>query len=387
MPIKRVIEDAGKPVKVWTNDIEPQAEQQLRNIAGLPFIYKHVAVMPDVHFGKGATVGSVIATKEAVIPAAVGVDIGCGMAAVKTNLTSADFSGGDVAAIRNSIERGIPVGFNAHKRATEGALEWASEHPNNALNERAVTQLGTLGGGNHFIELCTDEKDSVWIMLHSGSRNLGKTLAEKHIQKAKKIAEQLSIHLADRDLAYLKRGTKEFDDYTRDLNFAQDYAMENRRLMLDSVKRSLRHFFGKKGKEVSFGDEINCHHNYLAVEPHFGEEVLVTRKGAIRARKGDMGIIPGSMGTRSYIVRGKGSADSFHSCSHGAGRRMSRSRARKEFTTADLEKQTAGVECRKDAGVVDEIPGAYKNIDEVIANQSDLVEVVATLKQFLCVKG
>jgi tRNA-splicing ligase RtcB len=224
-------------------------------------------------------------------------------------------------------------------------------------------------------------------MLHSGSRNLGKTLAEKLIQKAKKIADQMSIHLADRDLAWLKRGTREFEDYTRDLHFAQDYAMENRRLMLASVKRSLRHFFGKKGREIEFGDEINCHHNYLAVERHFGEEVLVTRKGAIRAGRGDMGIIPGSMGTRSYIVRGKGSEESFHSCSHGAGRRMSRSRARKEFTTADLEQQTRGVECRKDAGVIDEIPGAYKDIDQVLANQSDLVEVVATLKQFLCVKG
>ena len=387
MSVQRVISDAGAPVKIWTSDVEEEAEKQLRNIAGLPFIFHHVAVMPDVHFGKGATVGSVIATKGAVIPAAVGVDIGCGMAAVRTDLTSQDFNEQDAATIRHSIERGVPVGFNAHKAPTRGALDWASEHEDKRLTPKALAQLGTLGGGNHFIELCTDESDRVWIMLHSGSRNLGKTLAEGHIERAKKIAEQYFLKLADRDLAYLSQGTPEFDAYRRDVLFAQDYAFENRKLMLDEIVRSLRHHFARRGREIAFDEPINCHHNYLSFENHFGENVIVTRKGAIRAREGDRGIIPGSMGTRSYIVRGLGNADSFTSCSHGAGRRMSRAQARRTFTVTDLEEQTSGVECRKDPGVIDEIPGAYKNIDEVIENQRDLVAVEHTLKQFMCVKG
>ena len=387
MSVQRTIDDAGAPVKIWTKDIEAEAEQQLRNIAGLPFIFHHVAVMPDVHFGKGATVGSVIATRGAVIPAAVGVDIGCGMAAIQTDLTSHDFSEGDAAALRKSIERGVPVGFNSHKRPTEGALEWASEHRDSRLSDKALCQLGTLGGGNHFIELCTDEHDRVWIMLHSGSRNLGKTLAEGHINRAKKIAEQHLAQLADRDLAHFSQGTPEFDAYRRDVLFAQDYAFENRKLMLDEIVRSMRHHFAKKGRDVHFDEPINCHHNYLSFEHHFGEDVIVTRKGAIRAQEGDRGIIPGSMGTRSYIVRGLGNPESFASSSHGAGRRMSRTRARKTFTVDDLKAQTTGVECRKDAAVIDEIPGAYKDIDQVIENQSDLVAVEHTLKQFLCVKG
>lgn len=386
MAIKRVISDAGSPVKIWTDDIEAEAEQQLRNTAGLPFIFKHVAVMPDVHYGKGATVGSVIATRGAVIPAAVGVDIGCGMAAVRTDLTSANFGDGDAAAIRHSIERGVPVGFNAHKEPSDGAVDWGQK-TGDLASFKNLCQLGTLGGGNHFIELCVDEEDRVWIVLHSGSRNLGKTLADKHIDKAKKIAEQMFIKLADPDLAYLARGTAEFDAYVADLTFAQDYAMENRRLMLAEITRSLTLFFAARGRAVSFNVPINCHHNYLATEHHFGENVMVTRKGAIRARVGDIGIIPGSMGTRSYIVEGLGNVESFNSCSHGAGRRMSRTRARKMFTLADLATQTAGVECRKDADVIDEIPGAYKDIDVVMANQDDLVSVAHTLKQFLCVKG
>jgi len=385
--IQRVITDAGAPVKIWTTDVEEEAEKQLRNIAGLPFIFHHVAVMPDVHFGKGATVGSVIATRDAVIPAAVGVDIGCGMAAVQTDLTSNDFGEGDAAALRKSIERGVPVGFNSHKRPSDGALEWAKEHSDSRLSEKALCQLGTLGGGNHFIELCTDEHDRVWIMLHSGSRNLGKTLAESHINRAKKIAEQHFTQLADRDLAHFSRGTPEFDAYRRDVLFAQDYAFENRKLMLDEIVRSMRHHFAKRGRDVVFDEPINCHHNYLAFEHHFGEDVIVTRKGAIRAREGDRGIIPGSMGTRSYIVRGLGNEESFTSSSHGAGRRMSRTKARKTFTVDDLKKQTAGVECRKDEAVIDEIPAAYKDIDQVIESQSDLVAVEHTLKQFLCVKG
>jgi len=387
MSIQRVISDAGAPVKIWTSDVEEEAEKQLRNIAGLPFIFHHVAVMPDVHFGKGATVGSVIATKGAVIPAAVGVDIGCGMAAVRTDLTSHDFADNDAAMLRHSIERGVPVGFNSHKNPTSSALDWASEHQDNRLTPKALCQLGTLGGGNHFIELCTDESDRVWIMLHSGSRNLGKTLAEKHIERAKKIAEQYFLKLADRDLAYFSQGTPEFDAYRRDVLFAQDYAFENRKLMLDEIVRSMRHHFAKRGRDIAFDEPINCHHNYLAFEHHFGENVLVTRKGAIRAREGDRGIIPGSMGTRSYIVRGLGNEESFTSCSHGAGRRMSRAQARRTFTVNDLAQQTSGVECRKDPGVIDEIPGAYKNIDEVIENQRDLVAVEHTLKQFMCVKG
>ena len=387
MSIQRVISDAGAPVKIWTTDVEEEAEQQLRNIAALPFIFHHVAVMPDVHFGKGATVGSVIATKGAVIPAAVGVDIGCGMAAVRTDLTSHDFADNDAATLRHSIERGVPVGFNGHKQPTSGALEWASAREDTRLTSKALCQLGTLGGGNHFIELCTDESDRVWIMLHSGSRNLGKTLAETHIERARKIAEQYFIKLTDRDLAYLSQGTPEFDAYRRDVLFAQDYAFENRKLMLDEIVRSLRLHFSKRGRDIVFDEPINCHHNYLAFEHHFGESVIVTRKGAIRAREGDRGIVPGSMGTRSYIVRGLGNEESFTSCSHGAGRRMSRAKARKTFTVDDLAQQTSGVECRKDLGVIDEIPGAYKNIDEVIENQRDLVAVEHTLKQFLCVKG
>jgi tRNA-splicing ligase RtcB len=384
--VKRVISDAGKPVKVWTNDIEPEAEQQLRNIARLPFIFKHVAVMPDVHFGKGATVGSVIATKGAIIPAAVGVDIGCGMAAVKTDLTSRDFGDGDVAALRHSIERGVPVGFNSHKEPSASAEAWV-EAKGREMQKNHRCQLGTLGGGNHFIEVCTDENDAVWIVLHSGSRNFGKTTAERHIKIAQRLMEQSFVDLPDRDLAYLPQGAPEFTAYIDELKFAQEYAFENRREMLDSVKRSVLFLFEKRGRVVAFEPAINCHHNYVAWENHFGENVIVTRKGAIRARVEDLGIIPGSMGTRSYIVRGRGNADSFTSCSHGAGRRMSRTRARQQFTIADLAAQTAGVECRKDKGVIDEIPGAYKDIDAVMANQSDLVEIVATLKQFLCVKG
>lgn len=343
--------------------------------------------MPDVHYGIGATVGSVIATKQAVMPAAVGVDIGCGMAAVRTNLTSHDFSGGDAAAIRHSIERGVPVGFHSHHEPRAEALRLAGEARLDKLGTRELCQLGTLGGGNHFIELCTDEDDRVWIVLHSGSRNFGKRLAEGHINKAKKIAEQHFVRLTDPNLAFFSQGTAEFDEYKRDVEMAQDYAMINRRVMLAEIMSDVSHHFEKRGRDVAFDDPINCHHNYLAFENHFGENVIVTRKGAIRARPGDLGIIPGSMGTRSYIVEGRGNPESFMSCSHGAGRRMSRTQAKKTFTVEDLARQTAGVECRKDAAVIDEIPGAYKDIDEVMAQQADLVTIRHTLKQFMCVKG
>ena len=386
MPVHGTIENARHPVKLWTplREVESQALDQLRNIANLPFIFRHVAAMPDVHLGKGATVGSVIAMKAAVVPAAVGVDIGCGMAAVKTNLTSHDFGEGALAKLRRSIERSVPVGFNSHKAPTEAAMKWAAAHRGAGLSEKNVCQLGTLGGGNHFIEICLDGDDAVWIMLHSGSRNLGNTLAEVHIRNAKKLMKAMDIHLDDPDLAWFEEGSDDFSRYVKDVELAQEYAMENRRLMMSAVIRDMKTQFPHFDLA---GDIINCHHNYLSRETHFGEKVIVTRKGAIRARKGDLGIIPGSMGTRSYIVRGRGSSESFDSCSHGAGRRMSRTKAKATFTISDLKAQTEGVECRKDRGVLDEIPAAYKDIDVVMANQSDLVEVVAQLKQVLCVKG
>ena len=386
MPVHGTIENARHAVKLWTplREVESQALDQLRNIANLPFIFRHVAAMPDVHLGKGATVGSVIAMKAAVVPAAVGVDIGCGMAAVKTNLTSHDFGDGALAKLRRSIERSVPVGFNSHKAPTEAAMKWAAAHRGAGLSDKNVCQLGTLGGGNHFIEICLDGDDAVWIMLHSGSRNLGNTLAEVHIRNAKKLMKAMDIHLDDPDLAWFEEGSDDFSRYVKDVELAQEYAMENRRLMMSAVIRDMKTQFPHFDLA---GDIINCHHNYLSRETHFGEKVIVTRKGAIRARKGDLGIIPGSMGTRSYIVRGRGSSESFDSCSHGAGRRMSRTKAKATFTISDLKAQTEGVECRKDRGVLDEIPAAYKDIDVVMANQSDLVEVVAQLKQVLCVKG
>jgi tRNA-splicing ligase RtcB len=391
MPILGEVNKARVPIKIWAplGQVESQSLDQLVNIANLPFVFHHVAAMPDVHLGKGATVGSVIATKGAICPAAVGVDIGCGMAAVRTNLTSFDFGDGVAAKIRKAIERGVPVGngpHGSHNDSTSGAASWLRSAPQNMVrkvNARQLAQLGTLGGGNHFIELCYDESDQVWIMLHSGSRNFGKTIAEGHIKRAKEIAKQAQIHLTDPDLAYLDEATPEFNAYVADVEFAQEYASKNRLLILEEVVRNLRLHF----PHLTLADPINCHHNYLARETHFGEKVIVTRKGAIRAGAGALGIIPGSMGTRSYIVEGLGNPESFESCSHGAGRRMSRTAAKRTFTNADLIAQTEGVECRKDSGVLDEIPGAYKNIEEVMRNQSDLVRTVAILKQFLCVKG
>jgi tRNA-splicing ligase RtcB len=391
MPILGEVHKARVPIKIWAplDEVESQSLDQLVNIANLPFVFHHVAAMPDVHLGKGATVGSVIATKGAICPAAVGVDIGCGMAAVRTNLTSFDFGDGVAARLRNAIERGVPVGNGpggSYNDSTSGASSWLRRAPADMagkISARQLAQLGTLGGGNHFIELCHDELDHVWIMLHSGSRNFGKTIAEGHIKRAKEIAKQAQIHLADPDLAYLREATPEFDAYVADVEFAQEYASKNRLLILEEVVRNLRHHF----PHLTLDAPINCHHNYLARETHFGEKVIVTRKGAVRAGAGALGIIPGSMGTRSYIVEGLGNPESFQSCSHGAGRRMSRAAAKRTFTNADLIAQTQGVECRKDSGVLDEIPGAYKDIDEVMRNQSDLVRTVAILKQFVCVKG
>jgi tRNA-splicing ligase RtcB (3'-phosphate/5'-hydroxy nucleic acid ligase) len=376
-------------ILAWTDPggIEGVALDQLRNIASLPWVFHHVAAMPDVHFGKGATVGSVIAMKGAVSPAAVGVDVGCGMAAVRTNLRAADLPD-DLRNIRRELERAIPVGFNQHRDPVERPQDkelWDEFHQLTPavkdLLPKARRQLGTLGGGNHFIELCLDTGDRVWMMLHSGSRNIGKTLAEIHIQRAKKLAHNRD--LPDRDLAVFLAGTREMEEYRRDLFWAQRYAMKNREAMLGLYEDVLRRFW----PDVGLADRVLCHHNYVAEETHFGEEVLVTRKGAIRAGKGELGIIPGSMGTRSFIVRGLGSPQSFESASHGAGRKMSRGEARRRFSVKDLEAQTRGVECRKDGGVLDEIPAAYKPIEQVMENQRDLVEVVAELRQVLCVKG
>ena len=394
MPIKGLIEKTRVPVKIWAElgEVEGQALDQLSNTANLPFVFKHVAAMPDVHLGRGATVGSVIATKGAICPAAVGVDIGCGMMAVKTPL-SADRVLEKLPEIRHSIERSIPLGTNSNKkvagtvRAWKGWKNWDElSYTDKSLRERALSQLGSLGGGNHFIEICLDKARNVWVMLHSGSRNVGKTLADRHINEAKYMMEQLKIHLPDKDLAYFTDDSPQFKAYLHDLMWAQQYAFQNRIEMMSRVLKDLSYAVNDR-EIIPRLLEVNCHHNYVAVEEHFGESVYVTRKGAVRARQGDMGIIPGSMGARSFIVRGLGNPDSFHSCSHGAGRKMSRTEAKKRFTVEDLRKQTEGVECRKDQGVVDEIPGAYKDIDKVMADQTDLVEIVAELKQVMCIKG
>ncbi|MBM3985605.1 MAG: RtcB family protein [Planctomycetes bacterium] len=393
----QVITGNRHPIKVWTDDVEASALAQLRNLASLPFIHHHVAAMPDVHWGLGATVGSVLAMKGAIIPAAVGVDIGCGMCAVRLSLTAGDLPD-SLAVVRAQIERDVPVGFAEHgdRRMPFDPLDQAGlvrgfaslreAHPGIRQREegRVWRQVGTLGGGNHFIEVCLDEQQRVWVMLHSGSRNIGKVIADYFITRAKERMEQESVALPDADLAWLPDGSRDFDDYVSAVSWAQEYALENRRAMLRLVLAAL----GRRLPPFTAMDEaINCHHNYVSRESHFGADVLVTRKGAIRARTGDLGIVPGSMGTRSYIVRGKGQPDSFDSCSHGAGRRMSRGQAKRTLTLGDLARQTVGVECRKDADVLDEAPAAYKDIDAVMENQRDLVEVVHTLKQVLCVKG
>lgn len=394
MPIKKVLEDGRVPVKIWASEIESEAISQLGNIARLPFVFKHVAVMPDVHAGKGSTVGSVVATKRAICPAIVGIDIGCGMAAIKTPLDYRVVQD-KIKEIRRSIERSIPVGFESHRAARAPGDKWTGWDKFTNLNatqkilndkQKFVNQLGTLGGGNHFIEICLDTENNVWVMLHSGSRNIGKTIAEIHIDKAKGLMKRMFIDLPDPDLAYLAEGTQEFSEYLHDLHWCQAYAMENRRLMLDLVMKDLSSAVNN-GTEIPRLLEVNCHHNYVEKENHFKENVLVTRKGAVRARTDDFGIIPGSMGAKSYIVKGKGNVDSFCSCSHGAGRRLSRTKARALFTVADLERETSGVECRKDSAVIDEIPSAYKSIEQVMADQNDLVEIVAELRQIMCIKG
>ncbi len=385
----------GSPIKIWAQpgQVEPQAVQQLERTSRLPFLFKHLAVMPDVHLGMGAAVGCVMVTTEALVPAAVGVDIGCGMLAAQLDLTAGDLPD-SLEPLRAAIERAIPMGSACHPDESSSeavdfnALRCRRELPDPALR-RAATQVGTLGGGNHFIELCLDPEDNVWILLHSGSRYIGKTVADLYIGKAKQRARQQEVKLEDPDLAFLTEGSADFDDYVHDLFWCQQYAALNRETMYAMLRRVVQSVVvGESKRELKVvGEVISCHHNYVAVEGHFGRKVYVTRKGAVRAEKGDLGIIPGSMGARSYIVRGKGNPESFNSCAHGAGRRMSRTQARKQFSRADLAAQTEGVACRKDKGVLDEIPAAYKDIDEVMANQADLVEEVTTLKQVLCAKG
>lgn len=384
----------GVPIKSWAplSEVESEALVQLSNMSTLPCVFKHVAVMPDVHAGKGSTVGSVIATKGAVIPACVGVDIGCGMMAGRTVLTASHLPD-SLSALRAEIERVVPVGREAHQKPHPLTSRWDGldqfVHIPRVLHSKmntALCQLGTLGGGNHFIEICLDTEQNVWVMLHSGSRHIGKAIADVYIEKAKGLMRKYFIDLPDPDLAYLAEETPEFNAYWRDLQWAQEYALVNRGIMMYSVLQAIKHVI--PGIEaMPLFDEVNCHHNYVAREHHFGSNVLVTRKGAVRARAGELGIIPGSMGAKSYIVRGLGNPESFHSCSHGAGRAMSRTKAKATFTVQDVIQQTEGVECKKDLSVLDEIPGAYKDIDRVMANQKDLVEVVAELKQILCVKG
>lgn len=393
MPYQPLSVSTSSPILSWASHELGSSELTMaKNVASLPFIYKHVALMPDVHLGKGALVGSVIATQEAIIPAAVGVDIGCGMCAVKLPFT-ADQLEGKLKKIRQDIEAAIPVGFNENKDADKSVINWQGwkDFKNlhsgvQRLETKALRQMGSLGGGNHFIEVCLDTEDQVWLMLHSGSRHIGNQLAQCHIDTAKELARLSETKLPDRDLSYFVAGTPEFSAYWRDLQWAQNYARFNRDVMMSRFKRIIETHLagGKTSKPLLM---VNCHHNYAEKEVHFGEEVYVTRKGAVRAQKDDYGIIPGSMGTKSYIVKGKGQQDSFCSCSHGAGRVMSRNQAKKSFTLDDLVKQTQGVECRKDSGILDEIPSAYKPIDEVMQQQADLVEIVATLKQVVCVKG
>jgi tRNA-splicing ligase RtcB len=399
-----LIETEGVPIRAWVRGValEAPARQQLLNVARLPIVFRHVAAMPDVHWGIGATVGSVIPTTGAVIPAAVGVDIGCGMMAVETSLSASDLPD-TLRPLREAIEKAVPHGRTANGgRGDRGAwhkIPVAQEQAWRTLRVgyqritdkhkklgqgNDVNHLGTLGTGNHFIEVCLDERDRVWFMLHSGSRGVGNRIGTYFIELAKRDMKRHAANLPDENLAYLREGTEHFDDYVEAVEWAQGYAMANRRLMMDAVIGAARAAL----RPFALGDTaVNCHHNYVARERHYGHDVFVTRKGAVRAGLGDLGIIPGSMGARSFIVRGKGHPESFSSCSHGAGRAMSRGEAKRRYTIADHAEATAGVECRKDAAVIDETPMAYKPIDAVMAAQDDLVEIVHTLRQVVCVKG
>jgi tRNA-splicing ligase RtcB len=401
-----ITNESGVPIRAWTRGValDPEAEQQLFNVARLPFVFRWIAAMPDVHWGIGATVGSVIPTKGAIIPAAVGVDIGCGMMALKTSLNARDLPD-NLRGVRDAIERAVPHGRTNHgARGDRGA--WQNIPPQNAevwetlkpVYDRIVEKhphldrgndvnhLGTLGTGNHFIEVCLDESEAVWFMLHSGSRGVGNRIGSYFIDLAKRDMRRFFINLPDQDLAYFPEHTEHFDDYVEAVGWAQDYARWNRWLMMEAVVAVVRETGAVPAFETE-SEAINCHHNYVSREKHYGENVLVTRKGAVRAAVGDMGIIPGSMGARSYIVRGKGNPESFNSCSHGAGRAMSRNEAKRRFTVEDHIRMTEGVECRKDRDVIDETPAAYKPIDDVMAAQADLVEIAHTLRQVVCVKG
>ena len=398
MPIQKILTEQRVPVKIWTDDVDERSLDQLRNIASLPFIHHHVAAMPDVHLGIGATIGSVIATHKAIIPAAVGVDIGCGMVAARLSITANEIDEKSLQKVFDQISRDVPVGRAQHRhdrvlvdvaRPFEAGLKSLTDrHPELikafGQDSKWINQIGTLGGGNHFIEVCLDESNQVWVMLHSGSRGIGNVIASYFIALARKDMERWMIQLPDRDLAYFPEGSEHFADYVEAVHWAQDYAMQNRRSMLELVLAALKRHLPPF--EVT-SEAVNCHHNYVAMENHYGENVWVTRKGAIRAREGDLGIVPGSMGARSFIVRGRGNPESFCSSAHGAGRRMSRTAAEKQFTVDDMVAQTHGVICRKDKDVIDEIPGAYKDIDQVMTNQSDLTEILHTLKQVVCVKG
>ena len=399
-----LIETSGVPIKAWTRGVgvEEAAKKQLENVARLPIIFHHVAVMPDVHYGIGATVGSVVPTEKAIIPAAVGVDIGCGVSAIQTDLPASQLPD-SLKSLRHAIEKAVPHGRTANGgRGDRGAWHnipnqtsgaWKSlskdyeeiiaKHPRIGQGND-ISHLGTLGGGNHFVEVCLDETDHVWFMLHSGSRGVGNRIGTYFINLAKEDMRRHVKNLPDSDLAYLREGTTHFDDYVQAVTWAQKYAMTNRKLMMDAVIKAAR----AELPPFQLGEyAVNCHHNYVEREHHFGKDVFVTRKGAVRARQGDLGIIPGSMGARSFIVRGKGNPDSFMSCSHGAGRVMSRGEAKRRFSVEDHIKATEGIECTKDASVIDETPMAYKDIDKVMAAQSDLVEVVHQLRQVVCVKG
>ena len=401
-----VMQEGGVPIKSWTIGVpfEDQAKDQLKNISKMPFIHKWVAVMPDVHLGMGATIGSVIPTVGAVIPAAVGVDIGCGMMAVRTSMKASELPD-NLAGVRSAIERAVPHGRSARARGGRDKGAW-SDLPDDVMkawtplasqfdrlkdthkvlkNTNNINHLGTLGTGNHFIEMCLDEHDSVWLMLHSGSRGVGNRIGTHFIEMAKKDMERWHINLPDADLAYLPEGTEHFDQYVEAVEWAQHFARINREVMMERVIKAVR-----DSLDIEFearAEAVNCHHNYVSRENHYGKNVLVTRKGAVRARGGEMGIIPGSMGARSFIVRGLGNTESFCSCSHGAGRVMSRTKAKALVSLEEHREATADVECRKDEGVIDETPSAYKSIDKVMAAQEDLVEVVYTLKQVVCVKG
>ena len=389
---------ATRPVKIWTDDVDDRLREQLSNIASLPFIHHHVAAMPDVHLGIGATIESVIATHKAIIPAAVGVDLGCGMVAARLSLTANELDEKALQKVFDQIGRDVPVGRDQHrdervlvdaaKPFEPGLKSLTDRHPEllKAFGKfsKWTNQMGTLGGGNHFIELCLDETNQVWVMLHSGSRGIGNAIASYFIALARKDMERWMIQLPDRDLAYFPEGSEHFADYVEAVHWAQDYAMQNRTSMLELVLAALQRHLSPFTVTT---EAVNCHHNYVAREHHYGEDVWVTRKGAIRARQGDLGIVPGSMGARSFIVRGLGNPESFCSSAHGAGRKMSRTAAEKQFTVADMVAQTKGVICRKDKDVIDEIPGAYKDIDQVMANQADLTEILHTLKQVVCVKG